>query len=279
MFRVYYSLLLIPFIAFADNSITLNKVQLDMAKEQLRQNGQQAVEQMPKYSRDLSTVKLNQLDLITIESDINQSQTIFKDIKPLTNKLPNGDKYYLYSESIVNDFKEFLAQQKTPLDINQTISDYNALVKNAKTKIGNERLIIFISSSMPKKTLINLMSQASNIGAVFVIRGLINGSYVNTYRYFYNLKGNNTVGIMLNPSLFKAMQVDSVPTFALYQAEQDLMTTACNVTPKYTKVSGEVSVHYALEQLTHSTNSELAQIAANEIDILGNINFYKGKLK
>lgn len=277
MFRFYYTFLLIPAIAFADAAITLNKSQLDVAKEQLRQNGKQAVSQMSNYSQELSTIKLNQLDLSEVESEITQAQPLFKDIKPLSNKLPNGEKYYLYSESVVNDSKEWLKQNKTPLDINQTISDYNALTKNAKAKVGDEHLLIFISSSMPKKTIINLMSQASAIGAVFVIRGLINGSYVNTYRYFYNLKGDNTVGIMLNPTLFKAMQIDSVPTFALYQSEQDLMHTACNVTPKYTKVSGEVSVHYAMERLTHSTNSELAQIAANEMDILDNTNFYKDK--
>ena len=121
------------------------------------------------------------------------------------------------------------------------------------------------------------MQQASSIGAVFVVRGLINGSYVNTYRYFYGLKGENTVGIMINPTLFKALQVDSVPTFALYQSEQDLMRAACNVAPKYTKVSGEVSVHYALEQLNRSNNADLAQIATNELNILDNTNFYKGK--
>ena len=274
MFRFYYSLL-IPVIALADTSITLNKEQLSITQKQLRHNAQQAVAQMPKYAQELSTIKLNQLDVTAVESEINQAQSLFKDIKPLSNKLPDGQKYHLYSESVVSVSKEWLIQQKTPLDINQTISDYNLLVKNARMKLGDERLLIFISSSMPKKTITNLMSQASSIGAVFVIRGLINGSYVNTYKYFYDLKGNNNVGIMLNPTLFKAMQVSSVPTFALYQSEQDLMSQACNVTPKYTKVSGAVSVRYAVERLTHSSNPELAQIASNEIDILDNTSFYK----
>lgn len=272
-------LTLIPCLAIADNSVILNQQQLNIAQQQIQQSGNSAIAKMPASSQAISAIKLNQLNLEKTKIEIEQADPLFKKTKPLTNKLPNGQKYYLYSESVVSDSKQALAQYKTPLDINQTITDYNALAKNAKTKLGDNRLLIFISSSIPKKTITNLMSQASAIGAVFVVRGLINGSYVNTYKYFYGLKGDNTVGIMINPTLFGALKVETVPTFALYQSDQDLMHTACNVAPKYTKVSGEVSVHYALEQLNRSTNSELAQIAANELDILDNVNSYKGKKK
>ena len=271
--------LLISNISIADTSITLNQQQLGIAQQQIQQSGKQAIAKMNDASQELSTIKLNKLNLSPAESEIEQAKPLFKNIKPLTNRLPNGQKYYLYSESVVSDSKQALAQFKTPLDVNQSISDYNALIKNAKGVLGDNRLLIFISSSMPKRTIMNLMQQASSLGAVFVVRGLINGSYVNTYRYFYDLKGDNSVGIMLNPTLFQALQVNSVPTFALYQSEQDLMKTACNVAPKYTTVSGEVSVHYALEQLNRSTNADLSQIAANELDILDNTNFYKGKHK
>lgn len=273
--------LLIPSISLADTSITLNQQQLGTAQQQIQQSGNQAIAKMKEASQALSTIKLKQLDLSQVESEIEQAKPLFKKTKSLANRLPNGQKYYLYSESIVNDSKTYLAQYKSgkPLDINQTINDYNSLIKNAKAKLGDSRLLIFISSSMPKRAITNLMQQSSAVGAVFVVRGLINDSYVNTYRYFYNLKGENMVGIMLNPTLFKALQIDTVPTFALYQSEQDLMKTACNVAPKYTKVSGEVSVHYALEQLSRSTNADLAQIAANELDVLDNSGFYKGTVK
>lgn len=266
-------------IALADTTITLNKQQLDTTQQEIKRSSSAAMTKMPEASQALHNIKLNQLDIGVVESEIKLAQPIFNKTKPLANKLPDGQKYYLYSESLVNDAKNTLAQIKTPLDINQTISDYNALIKNAKVKLGDSRLLIFISSSMPKKSIINLMQQSSNLGAIFVIRGLINGSYVNTYKYFYNLRGDNTIGIMINPTLFKSMQIDSVPTFALYQSDQDLLHTACNVTPKYAKISGEVTVHYALEQLSQSKMADLAQIATNELDILDNNNFYKGKDK
>lgn len=263
----------------ADTSITLDQQQLNNAQQTVQVSGNNAIAGMQQSSQTLSKIKLKNLNLKPVESEIEYARPVFKNTKPLSTKLPDGQKYYLYSESVVSDSKAFLAQHKDgkPLDINQTIADYNQLNKNAKNKIGNNRLLVFISSSMPKKTIINLMTQAAPLGAVFVIRGLINGSYVNTYKYFYTLKGDNEIGIMINPTLFKALDVDVVPTYALYQSDQDLLSTACNVAPKYTKVSGEVTVHYALEQLSHSSNQSLGQIAKNELDVLDNSGSFKNR--
>lgn len=274
-----FLLLLIPCLSFADNTIYLNQTQLNQARQQIQNSGNQAVNNMQQSSQVLSTIKFNNLNLAPIESEIAKAKPLMTNSRPLENKLPDGQKYYLYSESIVSDSQNYLAQYQDgrPLNINQVIGEYNQITKDSKKVLGNNRLLIFISSSMPKKSIINLMTQASPLEAVFVVRGLINGSYVNTYKYFYSLKGENQVGIMINPTLFSAMKIDVVPTFALYQSDQDLLSTACKVTPKYTKVSGEVTVRYALSRLTDSDNKDLAQIARNELDILDSSGSFKNR--
>jgi len=226
----------------------------------------------------MAKIKLESLDLTRANMEAEHGQKLTS-VKPLSSQLPTGEKYYLFSESVVSDSKQYLSQYSDgkPLDINKTINDYNAMSKNAKLKLGDSRLLIFISSSMPKKTIINLMQQASSLGAIFVVRGLINESYVRTYKYFSDLKGDSNVGIMINPTLFKALDVTLAPTFALYESAQDLLQTACNTVPVYTKVSGDVTVRYALEQLKQSKIASLAQIASNELDILDNDDFYKRK--
>lgn len=264
--------------ACADDVVTLNQQQLQETQKEISKQGNIAIDKISQTKKELSSVNLNNLDLSATKEEINQAQPYFNNIKPLSNKLPNGNKYYLFSESIVSDSSQAIAQYKnSPLDINQTISDYNAMLKNAKMKIMDNRLLIFISASMPKKTIVNLINQGSSLGAIFVVRGLIQGSYVKTYRYFYQLKGDNNVGVIINPTMFKAFDITSVPTFALYQSSQDLMHTACNIKPNYTKVSGEVSIDYALTQLKNSHITDLAQIANNELDLLEASNFYKGK--
>jgi conjugal transfer pilus assembly protein TrbC len=265
---------------YADNTIILNHEQLQETQKEIVKQSNATIDKIPQTKKELSSVNLNSLDLSTTKEEINQAQPYFNNVKSFSNKLPNGNKYYLFSESIVIDSSQTITQYKnshSPLDINQAIIDYNAMLKNAKMKIMDNRLLIFISASMPKKTIVNLMNQGSSLGAIFVVRGLIQGSYVKTYRYFYQLKGDNNVGVMINPTMFKAFNITSVPTFALYQSSQDLMHTACNITPNYTKVSGEVSIDYALTQLKNSHIIDLAQIANNELDALEASNFYKGK--
>ena len=261
---------------YADNTVILNQQQLHQTQNEIIKQGNNAIAKAQQSQQELSTIKLKQLDLSSTESEIQQANEVFKHAQPFNIKLPTGEKYQLYSESIISDAKQYTDSfaNHTPIDINQTISDYNAMLKNAKSNLGQSRLLIFISSSMPKKTIVNLMTQSSSIGAVFVVRGLMNGSYVKTYKYFYGLKGDNTVGIMINPTLFKALAIDSVPTFALYKSSQDLMKTACNVSPTYVKVSGDVPVQYALTQLQNSKIIDLAQIATNELHVLENDNFY-----
>jgi type-F conjugative transfer system pilin assembly protein TrbC len=257
---------------FADTAIVLDQQQLQETQAEIKTQGARAIAQIPNTQAQLSKIKIESLDYTSANVEVEQAKKLHY-TKPLTTKLPLGDKYYLYSESMLQDNQQFLAQYKDghPLDINKTIADYNAMLKNAKLQLGDNRLLIFISSSLPKQTIINLMQQSSPLGAVFVVRGLINNSYVKTYSYFYKLKGDNTVGIMLNPTLFKAMDIQLVPTFALYNSSQDLLKTACNTNPQYTKVAGEVTVHYALEQLRLSNIASLAQVANNELDILDSI--------
>ena len=257
---------------FADTTIVLDQQLLKDTQAEIKQQSDKAFATIPNTQAQLSKIKIESLDYASTNIEIEQAKKLHY-TKPLTTTLPSGEKYYLYSESMLKDNQQFLTQYKNghPLDINKTIADYNAMLKNAKLQLGDNRLLIFISSSLPKQTIVNLMQQASPLGAIFVVRGLINNSYVKTYDYFYKLKGDNTVGIMINPTLFKAMDVQLVPTFALYNSSQDLLKTACNTNPQYTKVAGEVTVHYALEQLRHSKIATLAQVANNELDVLDSI--------
>ncbi len=264
--------ILVTQYVFADTTIVLDQQLLKDTQAEIKQQSDKAFATIPNTQAQLSKIKIESLDYASTNIEIEQAKKLHY-TKPLTTTLPSGEKYYLYSESMLKDNQQFLTQYKNghPLDINKTIADYNAMLKNAKLQLGDNRLLIFISSSLPKQTIVNLMQQASPLGAIFVVRGLINNSYVKTYDYFYKLKGDNTVGIMINPTLFKAMDVQLVPTFALYNSSQDLLKTACNTNPQYTKVAGEVTVHYALEQLRHSKIATLAQVANNELDVLDSI--------
>lgn len=263
-------------IAIAQD-IYINKQQLQETQEQIKNDVKKALNIESEISDQIAKIKISKDDIDVANKHIQKARSQLKNYEPLNIKLPTGETYHVFSESLINDNQKLLSQYKNPLDINKTITDYNLLVKNAKVQVAGNQLLIFVSSKMPKKTLVNLMNQASSLGAVFVIRGLMNNSYTKTYKYFFSLRGNNNISIVINPPLFKAFDVNVVPTFALYKSDQNLMTQACKTTPIFTKVSGEVTVKYALEQLKGSKHADLSQIAGSKLDILENQNFYKGK--
>lgn len=71
------------------------------------------------------------------------------------------------------------------------------------------KVLVFVSSSMHDHDLKRLAEEAHHLQAALVIRGLVEGSFQKTLPWVQNLKGS----VMIDPRLFKAFQVTSVPTF------------------------------------------------------------------
>ena len=171
-------------------------------------------------------------------------------------------------------------KKASPVDAAKTIAYYNEMTKNTKAQIGDNRLLIFISYSMPKAKIEQLVKEGAPIGAVFVFRGMINNSLKQTQKTFTELKQNYKVGAMINPKLFQVMKVDQVPTFALYLDDgQDLLSKACNTQPIYAKMEGDVSIRYALEQLKRSNEDGIGQLANNYLDLIDSNSYYNKRSK
>ena len=128
--------------AVADNTILINQQQLKGVQAEISKQGNSAIANMPDTQKGLAKIKLESLDLTSAKVEVEQGKRL-NNIKPLTNQLPSGEKYYLFSESVVSDSKQYLSQYSDgkPLDINKTISDYNAMSKNAKAKLGESRML------------------------------------------------------------------------------------------------------------------------------------------
>lgn len=104
------------------------------------------------------------------------------------------------------------------------------------TKIQQESsdssLYIFVSFSMPKEALKSLAVEAKKYKAAFVIRGIIENSFLKTANFVKELGE----GVVLDPLLFRKYNVGVVPTFI--EAHQ----------AGYKKISGNFTLTYALEK-------------------------------
>lgn len=117
-----------------------------------------------------------------------------------------------------------------------------------KASITHYPLMIFVSSSIPRSSLKDLMIQAKQSGGILVFRGII-GSLKNTQDFLAEISKEN-VSAIIDPRLFDIFQVKLVPTFVvLSSATQDCMEKDCQFTPRHDRITGNITLKYALEQI------------------------------
>ncbi|MGE4478669.1 MAG: type-F conjugative transfer system pilin assembly protein TrbC [Deferribacterales bacterium] len=140
------------------------------------------------------------------------------------------------------------------------------------SEIPDKSLYIFISSSIPEKTLMNYTDTVRNLdGALLVINGVIGGidKIMPTVDFVARIscgKGlaDFTEGtkcdmakVDINPYLFRAFNIKSVPAFVHsslpYSEVMKKVTLGEPIAEdSYYKLSGDVSIQYALEKLRDS---------------------------
>lgn len=137
-------------------------------------------------------------------------------------------------------------------------------------------LYVFVSYSMPEDMIRAYAREALWSGATLIIKGFEQGE---TFKDFMRDKGlkliNNqglTASLQIDPKLFESFAVDYVPTIVLSKEDytsfcepSGVKLHASNVTEKckerpsdsYVKISGSVTLDYALEQFEQTTGFEV----------------------
>lgn len=95
---------------------------------------------------------------------------------------------------------------KSSMKLGLTAKDQMSNLSNGKIQ---DKVLVFVSSSMPKESLRELFYEAQKIGARLVFRGLIENSFKETQSYFRNLKINADI----DPLVFEEYAITHVPTF------------------------------------------------------------------
>jgi len=167
-------------------------------------------------------------------------------------------------------------------------------------KIGNnfqnDRLYIFISSSIPFEVIRNYIREADRIGKynniVFVMRGFINGAkyILPTVEYISKLLVKNTAcnvvkekceffnaNIIVDPLLFSRYGIQEVPTFVYAKnlnitdhglsegMDENVSVSNC------WKISGDANFTYAINKLIEKADSDFLRYISSKLEN----NFYR----
>ncbi len=141
-----------------------------------------------------------------------------------------------------------------PLDLEQLarqLQDAQATLARAATDTA-PRLQIFVTLAMSEPSLRALIAQAARANAALVLRGAKNGSLRQTLEAARTLIGTQPVAWQIDPPAFARYQISAAPAFVLTRAGAQTAACAagvCLADDDFVKVTGDVSLDYALEAI------------------------------
>lgn len=132
---------------------------------------------------------------------------------------------------------------------------------NKKEDNSKSSILIFVSFSMPEKSLEAILYDAKKIGASVIIRGLVGDSFQQTFKRVAHLnKQSGGNGVELNPILFKEFRIKSVPTVAVIANQTCLTKHYCQLDKEVDFVTGDISLEAALKIVRdRGISKEIAQ--------------------
>ncbi|MFM2099270.1 MAG: type-F conjugative transfer system pilin assembly protein TrbC [Pseudomonadota bacterium] len=142
-----------------------------------------------------------------------------------------------------------------------------------KTEKGDApQFIVFASLSMPPESLKSLIRDTSKAGGAVVFQGFPGNSMKAFQQGLAKVleQGQETRSIGIDPRLFRAFNVTSVPAFVVVTSDFDVCDgfDCKTATPPHDRMSGNVTVRYALETMA-TGGGPGARIAATALKQLG----------
>ncbi len=121
---------------------------------------------------------------------------------------------------------------------------------NLNKSKNNYKVIVFISFSMPDKSIVSTLQNANKIQASVVIRGLIHNSFKDTLvRMASIVKEAGGGGVELNPPVFKKFNIQKVPAFVVLPSHDTCQSEKICEISQFDVVYGDIPLNYALNSI------------------------------
>ena len=129
---------------------------------------------------------------------------------------------------------------------------------------SRDALLFFVSFSMPEASLRRVLTQARQLDATVLFRGLKGGSLRDSAAAIRQI---NPAGaqVQIHPEAFTQYKVSAVPTTLLTRVGEgrSLDGTGCALPDTYVAIAGDVSADYALQEM--AKQSPLFKSAAERL--------------
>jgi conjugal transfer pilus assembly protein TrbC len=197
---------------------------------------------------------------------IGQAQTLARDadqLRALTGAAPLIDAPTLNAPTAFID-PQSAALGKARIDVQKLLEQHSASSTTTEPDAARSAVWVFVSFSMPNASLEALLDASAKTGAPLVLRGMVDGSMKRTLERLHDLTKRVTQDgqqptVTIDPTAYARFAVDQVPSFVfalepIRPCERDTCPT-----PLHLKVSGDVSLSYALDMMSRQAKSPAAR--------------------
>lgn len=135
-------------------------------------------------------------------------------------------------------------------DIASLAEKYKDLGRAVLPRERTPDLLVMVSLSMPRETLERIADQAERAGATLVFRGLKGESMTRMGEEVQRILGGRNVAVAIHPPAFQQFSVSRVPVVVIARPEAGhVLENGCSRTETFVKVTGDVSLDYALDYI------------------------------
>ncbi|QNX28739.1 type-F conjugative transfer system pilin assembly protein TrbC (plasmid) [Acinetobacter seifertii] len=159
-----------------------------------------------------------------------------------------------------NSFPNVQVGKFSNIDVQKIAERYKKRVDEEKKSVSG--VIAFVSFSMPDASIKKIIADTLKVNGTVLFIGFKNNEFKETAKEIRRLdirKGN----IQINPNAFKQYKIDVVPSIVLVKAkaEERIDEEGCVLPENYSKVTGDVSLEYALELMAKNETADLKNLA------------------
>lgn len=141
-------------------------------------------------------------------------------------------------------------------DIATIAEKYKEQGKASAPKNGQPDLMVMVSLSMPREALERTAEQAERVGATLVFRGLKGDYMTRMGEEIQSIIGKRNVSAVVHPPAFQQFSVTKVPAVVIARQEAgNVLENGCSQAGTFIKVSGDVSLDYALEYIERKSQA------------------------
>jgi conjugal transfer pilus assembly protein TrbC len=157
-------------------------------------------------------------------------------------------------------FTDYSVKTKNDNSLSENFFNTIQSFANKNTSISplQQKIIVFVSFSMPDASLRQWLVQAAQMHASLVIRGLIHNSFKETLKKIKELLGDQKGGVQLDPNLFRKFNIQQVPAVVVVNQKSNSEFFPLPNDEKNQHdggvVYGDVSLEYALSIVARHEN-------------------------